>query len=340
MANDLALIERGLQPYLPKFEDVLRRSGIPAVKIMRTVMFACENAPKLRECSLATLVSGTMTACVLGLLVDGVTGQGFLLPFKGRAQFVPGYKGYPTLGARAGLTINAGVAREGDDFDFLEGSAGFVRHKRVLTGRGERKIIAAWATATAVNRPAIVKVVPYDDVLAIKARAPGGKSADSPWNDHAGMGHEKMTMKTAVRQLGGMIPVAEFQTAAALEGAVETGRAAVIREDGALLVEGTPAWPDRAAPLPGNETLGLADAPPTAFLADGSTREFGTIDQWRAFMLRGIDQLRAHPERLAAFRDRNTAAMETLVRRYPDAVTAVTGAFGAALFRQMAEDAP
>ena len=49
-----------------------------------------------------------------GLEVDGVTGQAFLVPFAGKVQLVVGYKGYNTLGARAGLTITGEVVRSGD----------------------------------------------------------------------------------------------------------------------------------------------------------------------------------------------------------------------------------
>ena len=46
------------------------------------------------------------------LEVDGVTGQAFLIPFKGRAQLVIGYKGFNTLAARSGLTVTgAGGSR-------------------------------------------------------------------------------------------------------------------------------------------------------------------------------------------------------------------------------------
>jgi phage RecT family recombinase len=70
-----------------------------------------------------------MSAACLGLEVDGVTGQAYLIPFKGRAQLVVGYKGYNTLAARSGITITGAVVREGDEFDYQLGSAAFVRHK-------------------------------------------------------------------------------------------------------------------------------------------------------------------------------------------------------------------
>src|SRR5689334_8691698 len=97
-------------------------------RLVRTVLISVERTPKLRECSMESVVMAATTFAVLGLEVDGVTGQGFLLPFKGKVQPVTGYKGYNTLGHRAGLTITGGLYREGDEFDYAEGSRAFVHH--------------------------------------------------------------------------------------------------------------------------------------------------------------------------------------------------------------------
>jgi recombination protein RecT len=94
----------------------------------------------LLQCTPISVIQAATTGAVLGLEADGATGQGYLVPFrrKGRgrfAQWLTGYKGYNTLAARVGLTINGDVVREGDFFDWEKGSAGFVRHKPSLAAR-------------------------------------------------------------------------------------------------------------------------------------------------------------------------------------------------------------
>jgi len=136
---------------------------------MRTVIMSIERLPELLNCSPQSIMNAATTAAVLGLECDGVTGQGFLIPYKGVATFQIGYKGYNTLAARAGYTINGGVVREGDEFDFQLGTGGFVRHKPLLNGN-KRRIVAAWSTAESNGRPSIVVVMSIEDVDAIKAR--------------------------------------------------------------------------------------------------------------------------------------------------------------------------
>jgi recombination protein RecT len=237
MANDLALVEREMRSHLPIFREVLPRT-LPAERLMRTVIIAAEKTPELLNCSMQSLVSSAITAAVLGLEVDGVTGQGYVLPFKGKAQFIVGYKGYPTIGARSGVSINFAVVREGDDFDYMDGTDGYIRHRKQLASRVGRKIIAAWATGEAIGRPPVRVVLPYDDILLVKERAPGAKRSDSPWNDHAGNGHEAMCAKTAVRRLGARIPVVAFQQATYIEDAQERGHTAYLRPDGAAVLDG------------------------------------------------------------------------------------------------------
>jgi recombination protein RecT len=222
--SDLQVIERAFAPLAPKFADVLNVPGVnltPA-RLIRSVMVSCGRTPKLQACTLTSLFNAAMSAACLGLEVDGVTGQAFLIPFdiKGvpTAQLVVGYKGYNTIGARSGLTIGGEVVREGDDFAFDEGAA-WIHHSKLL-GKPGRRIIAAWATARAMDRPATVKVLDIDDLLAVKSRSPAARKNDSPWNDEA-IGFPAMCEKTAKRRLARNMPLNVYQLAARLDEAFE-----------------------------------------------------------------------------------------------------------------------
>src|SRR4051794_11704453 len=154
---------------MPTYRDLLRPSGMPPERLVRTVLVSIERTPQLRDCTMDSVVMSATTFACLALEVDGVTGQGFMLPFKGKAQPVVGYKGHNTLGHRAGLTIKGGIAREGDEFDFDDGSRAFVHHKKLLNGGLGRPILAAWAVADAPDRTPIVSVLDRDELLAVKA---------------------------------------------------------------------------------------------------------------------------------------------------------------------------
>lgn len=224
MSNELTVLERQFDPLLDKFTQVLQVPGVnlTAPRLVRSVLISCERTPKLMNCTRQSLFNAAMSAACLGLEVDGVTGQAFLIPFdlKGQltAQLVVGYKGFNTLGARSGITITAEVVRDGDAFDFDEGEA-FVKHKKLL-GKPGRRIIATWAKAAALDRPAVVKVLDIDDVLAIKRKSPGAKRSDSPWNDEA-IGFPAMAEKSAKRRLARAMPLNVMQTAARMDEAFE-----------------------------------------------------------------------------------------------------------------------
>jgi recombination protein RecT len=261
MSNDLAILETQLKPLAPKFSQVLA-TVMPVERFTRTLIVSCEREPKLLAADRQSLFNAAMTGAVLGLEADGATGQFFLLPFGDRknnrtvVQPVIGYKGYNTLGARSGLTISGGVVREGDEFEYREGSHAFLRHKRKLGDESRRQIIAAWATASHTLRPGTVKILSIDEILAIKAKSPRGNQA--PWADDA-IGFPAMAEKSAKRRLARDMPLNVFQSAARMEEAFEEqGEVSYIHPDKGVIVGGevieshyndtTPAAQDLIAP--------------------------------------------------------------------------------------------
>jgi recombination protein RecT len=225
---------------------------------MRTIIVSCDRSPKLLSCDRQTLFNAAMTFAVLGLEVDGVTGQGFLVPFKDRknnrsvVQSIIGYKGYNTLGARSGLTISGAAVRDGDEFEYEEGSKAFVRHKKKLGEEKDRRIIAAWSVAMANDRPPSVKVLSIDDLLAVKAKSPRGN--EPPWNDN-GIGWQAMCEKTAKRRLARDLPLTTFQMAARMEEAhEEQQKYAWIGNDG-VMVEGDVIVPKHNTTTPTSDYL-------------------------------------------------------------------------------------
>jgi recombination protein RecT len=220
MSNELAILETQLKPLAPSFAQVLG-SLMPVERLLRTVITSAERNPDLlTKCNRQSLFNAAMTFAVLGLEVDGVTGQGYLIPFKGVVQPVIGYLGYNTLGARAGYTITGRVVREGDPFEFDE-SEGVVHHRRVLggeVGSDSRRIIGAWAKAAALHRPSVVRVMSVDELLAVKAKSPRGDKP--PWSDPE-IGYPAMCEKTVKRRLRRDMPLTVYQSAAVMEETYE-----------------------------------------------------------------------------------------------------------------------
>ena len=257
MPNDIAIIERSFAPYVPAFAEVLGPLGMRPERIIRTVLIACEKNPKLIQATRPSLISSAMTGAVLGLEMDGWSGQGFIVPFAGVAQFQMGYKGYPTIGARSQTTVKGESVRERDEFDYSDGSKPFVHFRKKNASRQDRgKIVGAWAVYSAEDRPPYVTFMGIDDLLDIKARSPAVKAGarDTPWNDVGGPGFETMCAKTAVRAGGRFCPIIGIQRATAIEDQQDMGNATYLRPDGALVIEG------QISPFPATQPA--SDKPP------------------------------------------------------------------------------
>jgi recombination protein RecT len=234
VGSELVALEQQLKPLAPHFAQVLGKT-MPVERLMRTIMISVERLPLLLQCDRQSIFNAAMSAACLGLEVDGVTGQAYLIPFKGKAQLVIGYKGFNTLAARSGITITGAVVREGDEFDYQLGTAAYVRH-RPKGSKG--KITHAWACAQSLDRPAVVEVLDMDELLAVKGRSPGAKRSDSPWNDPA-IGFPAMCQKTAKRRLARAMPLNIMQQAARMDEAVdEQGAPAWISPDKGVVIDG------------------------------------------------------------------------------------------------------
>ena len=102
---------------------------ITADRMIRLAMTSFSQSPKLQACDMGSIFSSVVIAAQLGLEI-GVGGQGYLVPYGGRATFVPGWQGLVDLVARAGrATVWTGAVYQGDKFDWALGDNPFVRHQ-------------------------------------------------------------------------------------------------------------------------------------------------------------------------------------------------------------------
>lgn len=227
-------------------------------RITRIAMTAIRANPTLAECHTGSVIGALLQLAQLGLEPNTPLGHGFLVPFRNTKQNIMvctpivGYKGMITLAQRSGLmlSLNAMVAREGDEFTYHDGfepDFNFVRKSKLNAA-----LTHAWCYGLFKNGGRFMVVLERQDVLARKGRSPAARSGRSPWQtDEAAMWR-----KTAVRAAQWQLPLTAEQQRAIVLAKAEDGEVAWLDaydpEIAAALEEAhmLPPEPDDMAPPP------------------------------------------------------------------------------------------
>lgn len=179
-------------------------------RFVRSALTALNTVPKLQECTQTSILAGLMQAAQLGLEVADVRGQAYLIPRKVKgvmqASFQLGFRGMIDLAARAGITVDVDVIREGDAYDYQRGTDPKLYHKPTLGQRGPAIAYYAVANFADGRRASFVimgrsEVEEHRDKFA-SSRDYNTKEITGPWVDH----FDAMALKTVVRKLLNYLP--------------------------------------------------------------------------------------------------------------------------------------
>lgn len=132
MSQQLAISKPGdLLKYLERSKSAIAMAlpkHLTPERMMRLALTAFSTTPALRKCTPQSILSSVVVASQIGLEI-GIAGQGYLIPYKETATFVPGWQGLVGLLNNTGrATAWTGAVFEGDDFTFELGSAPKIRH--------------------------------------------------------------------------------------------------------------------------------------------------------------------------------------------------------------------
>ena len=256
--------------------------SLTSERLILTIVQAGERNPTLFNCNPQSMMLAAMSMGVLGLECDGISGQGYLLPFKQVIQPVTGYKGYNTLAARNGWTIMGTVVRDGDRFEYGLGTNPQLDHRPRDKNKGA--ITHAWAVASRPGAAPIIEVLDIDQITSIKKRSPGAKRRDSPWNDQD-IGFPAMASKSVKRRLARSVPMGYVQLGSTMADQWDMNKPAYIHSE----PETGPA-----VVLHEEFTTEKHQAPPEAVL------EGEIVQEWHVWSPRG---LRAHGTADASAKD-------------------------------------
>jgi recombination protein RecT len=246
-----------------------------ADRMARLATSVMKSTPALLQCDVRSLLGAIMTASQLGL-EPGILGECYLVPFKGKVQFIPGYKGLIKLAWQSGQVkmIYAHMVYENDEFDYALGLNARLEHRPADTNRGKPKYV--YAVAHFTNGGYAFEVMSVADVELIRQRSMAKNNG--PWvTDWVAM-----AKKTVLKQLFKYVPLSPELTtvakAAELDGVVRTDLGANIDEanftydnDTGELTEPAPAAP----PVQDGPTGGDYDQPPADWQGEYLQEEMG-----------------------------------------------------------------
>jgi recombination protein RecT len=231
-------VRAALEKLKPQMALALPKHLTPE-RLVRVAMTAIQRTPKLLECDRTSLFASVITCAQLGLEPDGVLGQAYLVPFKGKVQLIVGYKGYIALAFNSGQvqTIQTHEVCAGDEFSYRYGLHETLDHVIKDEDRSWDNITHFYAYAVYKDGGHVFEVMSRKQVEAIRNGSPGYQSSnDSPWDPKKPTSIQ-MGRKTLIRRIANYLPL-QVQKAAAIEAAYEMGRHGAIDPYGDVVIEG------------------------------------------------------------------------------------------------------
>lgn len=199
-------IDDTLNDMLPQFQMAMPR-GAEAAQLVRDALTVVRQTPRLLECDKASLLGSLMTCAQLGLRPGvGALGHAYVIPFKGKAQFILGYQGMLELANRSNEidTVVARIVYKNDIFQIDYGTDSLT-HIPAMTGRGDvigyyAKFYRKGSTRPTFEWMSVADAAEHRDKFAMAKDRQGNISG--PWRDH----FDSMALKTVVRKLFKWMP--------------------------------------------------------------------------------------------------------------------------------------
>lgn len=190
--------------------------GLRPEALVRFTLADMSNNAKLAACTPESIYLSLLACAVTGLEPGSLRSEAWLVPFGGKAQFIPGYRGLIKQARRSREVhgIHANIVCEADQFSIDLGTDNSVRHQPCL--RGERgPVIGAYSIASMTGGHHEIEWMDIADLDHVRkvAESRGKSPAWSEWP-------EEMQKKTAIRRLAKRLPLgADFFVAGNLEHA-------------------------------------------------------------------------------------------------------------------------
>lgn len=276
MANELATKPHDVFALIDskKFKEELARALPNALDPNRMVRLALTMVRKnstLAKCSPVSIMACVVECAQLGLEPEGVLGHAYLVPFKGEATLIIGYRGFAHLMYQSGTisSISAEVVRRGDTFQQTLGSNRELIHipGEIPKNDGPENWRGAYAVAEFITGKTAFEYLDSSKIEAARNRSSSWHSfkkdgRSTPWQTDA----EEMWRKTPVRRLAKRMPTStadkrpQILRAAMLDEYSER-KGLLVPTLGGFEVNPNPPEPDDPNPITPTQEL-IVDHPP------------------------------------------------------------------------------
>lgn len=186
----------------PEFRERLAQAlppGINPDRFQRVVLTAIQQNPSVAGGDRQALYNAALRAAADGLVPDGR--EGAFVMMGGKPTWMPMVGGIIKRLATAGISIDAQVVYENDEFEQTLGDDAGIHHKAPKLGTSRGEPLGVYAIARLPNGMVMREVMDTDQVEQVRKASRSGTSG--PWKDW----WTEMARKTVIRRLAKRLPI-------------------------------------------------------------------------------------------------------------------------------------
>ena len=164
-------------------------------------LHAITSNPDLLRCDPISVIEAVRASASMGLELNGLMGEGYIIAYGGKAQFQVGWRGLLRLARRSGdiASLDAQCVFEHDTFQIDLGSDPRITHRPSLAERGNR--FGAYAYARLTSGELVTEWMPNADIEMVR-RSSRARDA-GPWVQWP----DEMARKTVLKRLCKRLPL-------------------------------------------------------------------------------------------------------------------------------------
>ena len=187
------LLEKNKEAIIDSLPDHFKNYG----RMVGSVINAISTTESIAKCDPDSVFISILKAFRLGIEPNSPLGEGYLVPFKGKAQFMPGYRGLIKLARQSGqiMEVYARAVHKNDEFEVIEGSdeRRIIHKPDYFSQRGE--VLGYYAVFKLTEGGKDFEVMSKADVDDIRKRSKSGNNG--PWVTD----YDEMAKKTVMKRL-------------------------------------------------------------------------------------------------------------------------------------------